>query len=202
MREVRRALLKGQLFDLVPFGPKISKGTEAASATYYLHLHWVRKQSGLLGRWHGSSARAVTLLYPHNGQLCKEVQPMGALWEIWSRRCPHSGWPCGLGRPLPPGQLALAAQPSTYMLHLLLKLSHTCLDVCLGALRHCGSEANLRRGLSGECQPRWDICFSETGLDFRLPLPGCRVGRAAALQGGPSSMFSYTFTTENFHGRS
>lgn len=89
----------GQSFGLVQFRPKFSSGMEAAPATHRLCLHCMRKESGLLGRWHGSSPPAVTLLWPQHGQQCKEVQPMGDPWEIWSRRCPHSGRPCGLRRP-------------------------------------------------------------------------------------------------------
>lgn len=124
---------------------------------------------------------------------CAEVWPMGAPWEIWSRRCPNRGWPYGLRRPWLLSQLVLAAQPSTYMLHLQPKPSHTCLDFGLEGLCRCGSEVNLRRGLWEESHPWWDSCFSEGGLDLRLPFPGCGVGRTTALPEVASSVFSYTF---------
>lgn len=62
------------------------------------------------------------------GNLEQEVSPQWATMWLKEALATWQACPC-----------------STYMLHLVLKPSHTCLDVGLGALHHCGSEANIRR---------------------------------------------------------
>lgn len=150
-----------------------------------------------LGCWEGGMAHLL-LLSPFSGPSMGSSARRSNPWVILGKSG-AGGVPTVGGHVAWGGQLALAAQPSMSVLHLQPWPSHTCLDVGLGALHQRGSEANLRRGLSGEGHPWWDICFSEARLDLRLPFPGCGVGTAVALPGAASSVFRYTFNTDSFH---
>lgn len=110
----------------------------------------------------GKVAWLISCCHPSLAPSWATVQ--GSAWEIWSRRCPQSGWPCGLRRTQLPGQLDPAAHSIKPVLHLRPKPSHTCLDIGLRAHHQCGNGANLRRGLSGESHPWGDTYSLETGL--------------------------------------